>query len=376
MDHFNFKQAPLYTTRYGMAFLGDSLDYLRQLPDASIDLIMTSPPFALKRKKEYGNVHATEYIDWFMDFAVEFYRVLKDTGSLVIDIGGSWVRGQPTRSLYHFELISALSDRVGFHLAQEFFWYNPSKLPSPAEWVTVRRIRVKDAVNMVWWLSKTPHPKANNRRVLKPYSESMKKLLENGYKAKMRPSGHDISENFSKNNKGAIPANLLVLANTDSNGTYLRQCRDQGIKPHPARFPHGLPEFFVQFLTDPDDVVLDPFAGSNVTGEVAENNERHWLAFELVERYLRTSQFRFPDEAQPIPMFDFHELEEAEFEEEATESHRELSSEFFALVRALHEKLIQDDISMGDLSERLNLEEDQAIELFKLLGLSVPDLLS
>jgi site-specific DNA-methyltransferase (cytosine-N4-specific) len=166
VDHFNFKQAPLYTTRYGMAFLGDSLDYLRQLPDASIDLIMTSPPFALKRKKEYGNVHATEYIDWFMDFAVEFHRVLKDTGSLVIDIGGSWVRGQPTRSLYHFELISALSDQVGFHLAQEFFWYNPSKLPSPAEWVTVRRIRVKDAVNMVWWLSKTPHPKANNRPVV------------------------------------------------------------------------------------------------------------------------------------------------------------------------------------------------------------------
>ncbi|MCB9451472.1 MAG: site-specific DNA-methyltransferase [Anaerolineaceae bacterium] len=356
-----------------MAFLGDSLDFLRQLPDASIDLIMTSPPFALKRKKEYGNVHATEYIDWFMDFALEFYRVLKDTGSLVVDIGGSWIPGQPTRSLYHFELISALSDRAGFHLAQEFFWYNPSKLPSPAEWVTVRRIRVKDAVNMVWWLSKTPHPKANNRRVLKPYSESMKKLLENGYKAKLRPSGHDISENFSKNNKGAIPANLLVLANTDSNGSYLRQCREQSIKPHPARFPHGLPEFFVQFLTDPGDVVLDPFAGSNVTGEVAENNERHWLAFELVERYLRTSRFRFPDEAQPAPLFDLYELEEAGFEEETKEAHQEMSREFFALVRALHEQFVQDNISMNDLSERFSLEENDVIELFKLLSLSVPD---
>lgn len=375
MIRFEFKQSPLYTTPFGMAFLGDSLDYLGQIPEASIDLIVTSPPFALKRKKEYGNVHATEYIDWFMDFANEFYRVLKDSGSLVIDIGGSWVRGQPTRSLYHFELISALSDKVGFHLAQEFFWYNPSKLPSPAEWVTVRRIRVKDAVNMVWWLSKTPHPKANNRHVLKPYSESMKKLLENGYKAKLRPSGHDISVNFSKNNKGAIPANLLVLANTDSNGTYLRMCREQEIKPHPARFPHGLPEFFIHFLTDPGDMVLDPFAGSNVTGEVAEKNERSWLAFELVERYLQTSQFRFPVEAHPIPMFDLNEIENEEFDEEVKQLHSELSSEFFALVHALHDRYIQEKITLHELSLHLNIQEDRAVKLFELLELGITDVL-
>jgi DNA modification methylase len=254
---------------------------------------VTSPPFALKRKKEYGNVDAKDYVPWFVNFAVEFKRILKDTGSLVIDIGGTWVKGQPTRSLYHFELVIALCKTLGFHLAHEFYWYNPSKLPSPAEWVTVRRIRVKDAVDPIWWLSKTSHPKASNWRVLKPYSDSMKKLLENGYEAKLRPSGHDISDNFSKDNKGAIPPNLLELANTDSNSRYLRECRERGIRPHPARFPHGLPEFFIKFLTEPGDLVVDPFAGSNVTGEVAERLERHWLAFEIIEEYLETSRFRF-----------------------------------------------------------------------------------
>ncbi|RLD00311.1 MAG: site-specific DNA-methyltransferase [Chloroflexi bacterium] len=303
MTEIDFREEPFYATQYGEAYLGDALLYLRQIECDSVDLIVTSPPFALKRKKEYGNVEAKDYVQWFMKFAVEFKRILKDTGSLVIDIGGTWVKGQPTRSLYHFDLLIALCRTVEFHLAQEFYWYNPSKLPSPAEWVTVRRIRVKDAVDPIWWLSKTPHPKASNWRVLKPYSDSMKKLLENGYKAKLRPSGHDISENFSKDNKGAIPPNLLELANTDSNSAYLRECRKHGTKPHPARFPHGLPEFFIKFLTEPGDLVVDPFAGSNITGEVAERLGRRWLAFEIVEEYLQVSMFRFQESCEQPLLF-------------------------------------------------------------------------
>lgn len=285
---------PYYSTRWGSAYLGDSLDLMRHLPDNSVNLVMTSPPFALKRKKEYGNVDARKYIDWFLPFAEQMKRVITNDGSIVIDIGGTWIKGQPTRSLYHFKLVIALVEDLGLHLAQEFFWYNPAKLPSPAEWVTVRRIRVKDAVNTIWWLSKSPFPKATNRNVLKPYSESMKALLKNGYRAKKRPSGHDISDNFSQNHGGAIPPNLLELANTDSNSGYLQACRDNGIKPHPARFPHGLPEFFIKFLTDENDLVLDPFAGSVITGDVCENLERRWLAFEILEEYLDASKFRFP----------------------------------------------------------------------------------
>lgn len=291
---------PYYQTERGSAYLGDSLQLLTGLPAGSVNLIMTSPPFALQRKKQYGNVDASEYVEWFKHFAREFYRVLTDDGSLVIDLGGSWVKGQPIRNLYQFELVIELCKHLfatepekHFYLAEEFFWYNPAKLPSPAEWVTVRRIRVKDAVNTVWWLSKTPAPKANNRHVLQPYSESMQQLLKNGYRAKLRPSGHDISTNFSKDNGGAIPSNLIQLANTESNSRYQQLCREAGIAIHPARFPAGLPEFFIKFLTDENDLVLDPFAGSNVTGEASERLNRRWLGIELVEEYVRGSKFRF-----------------------------------------------------------------------------------
>ncbi len=275
--------------------LGDSIEMLSGLPASSVDLIVTSPPFALVRKKDYGNADADEYLDWFRPFAEQFARVLKDSGSLVIDIGGSWNRGSPTRSLYHFKLVIMLVEELGLHLAQEMFWWNPSKLPTPAEWVTVRRVRVKDAVNTVWWLAKTPWPKADNRRVLQPYSEAMKTLLRNGYRPKTRPSGHDISENFAKNNGASIPPNLLALPNTESNSRYLRYCQDQRIAPHPARFPADLPEYFVRMLTDEGDFVVDPFAGSAVTGEVCERLSRRWLCGELEENYLKGALGRFEE---------------------------------------------------------------------------------
>ena len=208
-----------HETSLGRIVRGDSIDVLASRGDASVDLIMTSPPFGLVRKKDYGNVEADEYVEWFRSFAVEFRRVLKDDGSLVIDIGGAWNKGRPTRNLYHFKLLIMLCEDLGFHLAQDFYWWNPSKLPTPAEWVTVRRIRVKDAVNTVWWLSVTPWPKASNRRVLQPYSPSMQDLLAKGYKARKRPSGHEISENFGVDNGAAIPPNLLAIPNTESNSS-------------------------------------------------------------------------------------------------------------------------------------------------------------
>jgi len=288
-------QPPFYQTQHGAAYLGESLALLQQLPAQAINLILTSPPFALTRKKEYGNKAADEYVDWFLGFAAQFKRILKSDGSLVIDLGGAYLPGYPVRAIYQFELLVRLCKDLGFFLAQDFYHYNPSRLPSPAEWVNVRRVRVKDAVNVVWWLSVSENPKADNRKVLKPYSDSMKQLLENGYKAKMRPSGHDISTNFAKDNNGAIPPNLLTLANTESNSAYLRRCKQAGLKPHPARFPIDFPKFFIDFLTDEGDVVLDPFAGSNTTGQAAEVARRGWLAFEIEETYLEGSVYRFQE---------------------------------------------------------------------------------
>ncbi len=286
-----------FSTDLGRMVVGDSILVLEDLPASSVDLIVTSPPFALVRKKDYGNADADRYLDWFRPFAEQSRRVLKDSGSLVIDIGGAWIPGSPTRSLYHFKLVIMLVEEIGLHLAQELFWWNPSKLPSPAEWVTVRRVRVKDAVNTVWWLSKTPWPKADNRRVLQPYSDAMKSLLRNGYRSMKRPSGHDISHNFAKNNGASIPPNLIALPNTESNSRYLRYCQEEGIAPHPARFPADLPQYFIRMLTDEGDFVVDPFAGSCVTGEVCERLSRRWLCVELERDYLRGALGRF-DEAE------------------------------------------------------------------------------
>lgn len=291
----------IFKTRLGRIYQGDSCAVMRGMDAGSVDLIVTSPPFALTRKKEYGNEQEGEYLVWFRQFATQFKRVLKDSGSLVIDLGGAWKPGAPVRSLYHFKLLIMLCEEFGFHLAQEFYWWNPSKLPTPAEWVNVRRIRVKDAVNTVWWLSKTEWPKAGNRRVLQPYSASMEELLAKGYKPKVRPSGHDISDKFGKDNGAAIPPNLLAIPNTESNSAYMRYCQEQGIKPHPARFPADLPEYFIRMVTDPGDFVFDPFGGSCITGEVAERLGRKWACAELSADYLQGALGRFPAAPQPRP---------------------------------------------------------------------------
>lgn len=294
---------PYYVTPQGGAYLGDSLEILKTIPSASTNLVMTSPLYALHFKKEYGNVAKDEYVEWFLPFAKEVHRILAEDGSFILNIGGSWNKGTPTRSVYHFKLLIALVEVIGFHLAQECFWYNPAKMPAPAEWVTVRRIRVRDSVEYVWWFSKTPWPKASNLHVLKEYSPDMMRLAKNGVRETVRPSGHVIRNSFDKIHAGgAIPSNvieeqlpesLLKLGNNAANDDYTLKCKEHGIKIHPARFPAALPSFFIKMLTQPNDIVIDPFAGSNTCGAVAEESGRRWLALDEVEEYLRASRFRF-----------------------------------------------------------------------------------
>lgn len=286
---------PIYSTKKGRAYCADSLKILKSLPDSSVNLVLTSPPFALRRKKSYGNVSAEEYCDWIWPFAQEINRVLKANGSFVLDIGGSWNKGEPTRTLYHFELLLKLCNpKKGlFKLAQEFYWYNPAKMPAPAQWVTIERIRVKDAVNPIWWLAKSKKPKASNKRVLKPYSKSMEDLLLKGYNHGPRPSGHVVSGKWGKRQPGSIPSNLIIAANTRSTDKYIQASKKYGLDVHPARFVRAIPEFFIKFLTKPGDVVLDPFSGSNVVGEVAENLNRGWLSIEISLGYVIGSAFRF-----------------------------------------------------------------------------------
>lgn len=296
---------PFYQTDYGAVFHADSREVLRAIPDNSINLTFTSPPYALHFKKEYGNVEKEDYIHWFLGFAKEIYRTLCDDGSFVLNIGGSYNPKVPTRSLYHYKLLIALVEEVGFHLAQECFWYNPARMPVPAEWVTVRRVRVKDSVEFVWWLSKTPHPKADNRKVLRPYSADMIRLNQRKVRPTIRPSGHAIRSGFDKVDAGGsippciidddTPSDLLKFGNNAANDGYTKRCKEAGIKIHPARFPPTLPEFFIKLLTDEGDIVIDPFGGSMTTGFVAENLQRRWIGSECVEEYVDGSKLRFPE---------------------------------------------------------------------------------
>lgn len=293
-----------YKTQLGECVCGDSLELLAKMDDESINLVVTSPPFALQRKKSYGNEEQDTYVAWLCQFAEIVYKKLKPDGSFVIDIGGAYEKGMPAYSLYQFEALIAMCN-LGFKLAQPFFWYNPSALPAPIEWVNKRKIRAKTAVNTVWWLCKDPSQcKADVRNVLTPYSDRMKKLISRPddfvkKEGTERPSGHVMGKStWQKDNGGAIPPNLLQIANSESNSLYLRHCKSLKIKGHPARFPVGLPEFFIKFLTDENDLVVDIFGGSNTTGHTAEKLNRKWKTFELNQEYVAVSSFRFSEDVK------------------------------------------------------------------------------
>lgn len=289
----DFVQNKRYETELGTAYQGNSLDLLSGINDKSIQAIITSPPFALKRKKAYGNPAEHEYVEWFFQFVDEFQRVLTDDGSLVIEVGGAWLPGSPTRSVYQFEVLIELVRKGGFYLAEEFFWFNRAKMPGPAQWVNIERIRVKDAISPIWWLSKSERPKANNKNILTTYSKAQEKLFIRGYNEGPRPSGWIVGSKFDVDNGGAIPSNVIEASNTRSMEPYQRYCREYNLTIHPARFPREIPELFIKFLTDEGDIILDPFGGSNMTGAVAESLGRQWITFELQDEYLAGSVGRF-----------------------------------------------------------------------------------
>ncbi|MBM4407850.1 MAG: site-specific DNA-methyltransferase, partial [Chloroflexi bacterium] len=286
-------RTPAYCTRRGAVFLGDALDLLRDAPTGCANLVITSPPYTLEFKTAYGNEPQERYIEWFLPFASEIKRVLANDGSFVLNIGGAWRKGHPVRSLYHFKLLIALVETIGFHLAQEIYWYNPAKMPAPAQWTNVERIRVKDSIEPCWWLSKSERPRANNRNVLVPYSDDMRRLIQRGFRAKVRPSGHRATEGWQADHGGAIPGNVLTLGNTDSNGRYIALLTARGLPIHPARFPVQLPEWFIRFLTERGDLIIDPFGGSMTAGWAAERLDRRWLGFEMSAEYVEASRWRF-----------------------------------------------------------------------------------
>lgn len=302
---------PVYVTKYGRMFCGPSESLLTSSGikrfRGKVQLVFTSPPFPLSTKKRYGNLQGEEYIAWFAAFAPLLRQFLTANGSIVIEIGNAWEPARPVMSTTVLKSLLSFLEAGGLNLCQEFVWYNHARLPSPAQWVNVERIRVKDAFTRIWWMSPVDRPKADNSRVLRAYSSSMTKLIETKkYNNKPRPSQHNIGKtSFAKDNNGAIPPNvlhaddvpalgtILKATNTRSRDPYQTFCREHDIALHPARMPHELVEFFLHFLTEEKDYVLDPFAGSNTTGATAERLKRRWISIEAERKYADASISRF-----------------------------------------------------------------------------------
>lgn len=286
-----------YETDLGVCLLGTAEAFIERQPPASVDLIFTSPPYPLNRKKKYGNRSGEEYRNWLCGLAPGLTRLLKPSGSIVIELGNAWEPGRPVMSTLALETLLSFRATGQLHLCQQFVWYNPARLPTPAQWVNIERVRVKDSFTHLWWMAPTPRPKADNRRVLKEYSRAMQGLLRTqSYNSGRRPSEHSIgAESFLQDRGGAIPSNVLVVANTVPPTAYREHCERERVPLHPARMPQGVAEFFVRFLTEPGDLVYDPFAGSNITGAASENLGRRWIATELQAEYVIGSRGRFPN---------------------------------------------------------------------------------
>ncbi len=290
-----------YQTCYGRMIHGLSDEILRsgalERFEGKVNLVFTSPPFPLNRKKRYGNKSGEVYIEWLSSYGPLLKKMLAPDGSIVMEVGNSWEQGSPIMSTLPIRSLLRFQEDNDLYLCQEFVWQNPAKLPTPAQWVNVDRVRVKDSFTKVWWMSSSKKPKADNRRVLQEYSKSMKDLLKNGkYNAGKRPSQHNIGEqSFLTDNGGSIPGSVLTFANTQANDEYQIYCRDYDIELHPARMPIELAGFFIRFLTDSGDLVFDPFGGSNTTGAASERLERFWLSIEAEEKYILGSIGRFPN---------------------------------------------------------------------------------
>lgn len=304
----------LYEATVEQFLASDAAEAIR----GKVDLIFTSPPFPLKRKKKYGNKEGQAYLDWIGGLAKPLADLLSPKGSIVVEVGNAWEPGRPVMSTLTMESLLRFRKDADLSLCQQFVCHNPARLPAPAQWVNIERIRVKDSYTHVWWFANTDRPYANNRNVLRPYSDAMKQLLETqSYNSGLRPSEYQVNAtSFLTKHRGSIPpsaidvglsppnlqewiqehqlpASFLKYANTASRDAYLDHCRDQGLSIHPARMSPHLVEFFVKFLTKKNGLVFDPFGGSNTTGAVAESLGRRWISCEPNPDYAAGSAGRF-----------------------------------------------------------------------------------
>ena len=251
-------------------YLGDCEEILKMLPDNSVDLIFTSPPYADQRKKTYGGIHPDDYVDWFLPKAEQMLRVLKPTGTFILNIKEKVVNGE--RSTYVMELIIEMR-KQGWLWTEEFIWHK--KNCYPGKWPN----RFRDTWERLLQFNKQKKFNMYQEEVMVPMGDwaksRLKKLSETDKKRDESKVGSGFGKNISNwlNREMAYPTNVLHLATECSN------------KKHSAAFPEGLPEWFIKLFTQVGDTVLDPFMGSGTTNIVANRMRRNSIGIELIPEY-------------------------------------------------------------------------------------------
>lgn len=251
-------------------YLGDSKEQLKLLPDNSVDLIVTSPPYADQRKSTYGGIHPDKYVEWFLPISEQLLRVLKPTGTFILNIKEKVVEGE--RSTYVMELIIAMR-KQGWLWTEEFIWHKKNSYPG--KWPN----RFRDSWERLLQFNKAKHFNMYQEEVMVPMGDWAKTRLKKLSDTDKIRDNSKVGSGFGKNISNwvdrdkAYPTNVLHLATECNN------------KNHSAAFPQELPEWFIKLFTKEKDTVLDPFMGSGTTLSVANRMKRNSIGIEIVPEY-------------------------------------------------------------------------------------------
>lgn len=284
-----------FSTELGVAIWGRCEEVFPGLTE-SVALCMTSPPYPLRKARAYGGPTAADYTDFLCRTLEPIVRALIPGGSLVLNISNDiFEPKRPNRDLYAERLVLALHDRLGLSLMDRIPWVNPSKPPAPTHWACVRRVQLVATYEPVYWFTNDPdRVRADNRRVLEAHTARHQALIAAGGERRTTVYGDGACRvrpgNFGQLTAGRIPRNVITRGHRcQDTQTYRQVAQALGLKPHGAMYPTALPDFFIRFLTEPGDLVIDPFGGSGKTGLAAERLGRRWLMTEQIREYLQGS---------------------------------------------------------------------------------------
>ena len=288
-----------FSTKLGIAILGACETVFSKI-DAPITLVVTSPPYPLAKQRNYGNPKESEYVDWICQTLEPVVKNLIQGGSICLNVSNDiFLSGTPARSLYRERLVLALNERLGLYKMDELIWENPSKPPGPIQWASINRFQLNVAWEPVYWLTNDPKEiRSNNKRVLQPHTEQHLKLIKQGGEKRLASysdGAYSIKPgSFSNQTEGSIPKNILTHShNCASQREYKRLARETNIPTHGATMPLSLASFLIEFLSTPNELVVDPFGGSFTTALAAERLGRRWLSTEKMVEYVLGGANRF-----------------------------------------------------------------------------------